>query len=70
MLKGLAPIGKARPVVGIIAIILGAAVVLLAAGYLLRRRRPSSSVRGSLMFVTAGAIAVGVLAMVIGSAGG
>ena len=67
MLKGLAPIGKARPVIGSIAIFLGVAVVLLATGYVLRTRRPSSSVRGSLMLVSAGTVAVGLLAIVIGS---
>lgn len=67
MLKGLAPIGKARPVVGMIAIILGAAVLLLAAAYVLRARRPSSSRRGSLLLVSAGTVAVGLLAVVIGS---
>jgi uncharacterized membrane protein YidH (DUF202 family) len=67
MLKGLAPIGKARPVVGVIAIFLGVAVVALAAAYMLRSRRPQASERGSLMLVSAGTVAIGVLAIVIGA---
>lgn len=67
MLKGLAPFGKARPVVGLIAIFLGVAIVVLAAAYMLRSRRPEASERGSLMLVSAGTVAIGVLAIVIGA---
>jgi uncharacterized membrane protein YidH (DUF202 family) len=67
MLKGLAPFGKARPVVGVIAIFLGVAIVVLAAAYMLRSRRPEASERGSLMLVSAGTVAIGVLAIVIGA---
>jgi uncharacterized membrane protein YidH (DUF202 family) len=67
MLKGLAPIGKARPVVGVIAIFVGVAIVVLAAAYILRSRRPGASTRGSLMLVSAGTVAIGVLAIVIGA---
>jgi hypothetical protein len=69
MLKNLAPVGRARPVEGAIAISLGAAVVLLAAGYVVRKRRGDSSVRSSLLLISAGTVVVGVLAMVIGSTG-
>jgi len=69
MLKNLAPVGRARPVEGAIAISLGVAVVLLAAGYRLRRRRGASSIRSSLLLISAGTVAVGVIAIVIGSTG-
>jgi uncharacterized membrane protein YidH (DUF202 family) len=69
MLKNLAPVGRARPVEGAIAISLGVAVVLLAAGYRLQKRRRDSSIRSSLLLISAGTVAVGVIAVVIGSTG-
>ena len=67
MLKSFAPLGRARPVDGVAALVLGAAVLLLAGGYLLRRRSLGLPSRRSIMFVSAGTVAVGVLALVIGS---
>jgi uncharacterized membrane protein YidH (DUF202 family) len=67
MLKSFAPFGRARPVDGVAALVLGAAVLLLAGGYLLRRRSVGLPSRRSIMYVSAGTVAVGVLALVIGS---
>jgi len=67
MVKGLAPTGRARPFEGIVAICLGAALLLLAAGYSIQRRKGGSSVRRSLLLVSTGTVAVGLLAIVIGS---
>ena len=67
MLTRFAPLGRARPVDGVAALVLGAAVLLLAGGYLLRRRSLGLPSRRSIMFVSAGTVAVGVLALVIGS---
>ena len=67
LLKSYAPIGRARPVDGIAALVLAVAIVLLAGGYMLRRRHKGVSVRRSLMFVSAGTVAVGLAAIVIGA---
>ena len=67
VLKGFKPIGAARPIDGIIAIVLGAAVLLTSAGYLIRRRNPHVSVGRSLLFVSAGTVSVGIVAMIVGA---
>jgi uncharacterized membrane protein YidH (DUF202 family) len=69
MLKSFGPTGRSRPVEGGIALGLGAAVLLLAAGYVLGRRKGGTSVRRSLMLVTAGTVAIGIVAVVIGCTG-
>jgi uncharacterized membrane protein YidH (DUF202 family) len=65
ILKGFKPIGSARPLDGAIAIVLGVAVLLLSAGYLRRRRHSNAPVGRSLLFVSAGTMSVGVVALVI-----
>ncbi len=67
MLRSFAPLGPARPVDGILALVLAAAVLLLAAGYLLRRGHEGVPARRSIIFVSAGTVAVGLVAIVIGS---
>jgi uncharacterized membrane protein YidH (DUF202 family) len=67
MLKSFAPFGRARPVDGIVALALAAAVLLLAAGYLLRRNSEGVPSSRSILFVSAGTVAVGIVAIVIGS---
>ncbi len=67
MLKSFAPLGRARPVDGIAALVLSAAVVLLAAGYLMRRRSEAVPTSRSIMLVSAGTVAVGLVAIVIGA---
>jgi uncharacterized membrane protein YidH (DUF202 family) len=67
MLKSFAPFGRARPVDGIVALVLAAAVLLLAAGYLLRRNSEGVPSSRSILFVSAGTVAVGIVAIVIGS---
>jgi uncharacterized membrane protein YidH (DUF202 family) len=69
MLKNFRPTGRSRPVEGAIALALAAAVLLLAAGYVLGRRRAGASVRRSLMLVSAGTVAIGIVAVVIGCTG-
>jgi uncharacterized membrane protein YidH (DUF202 family) len=69
MLKDFEPLGRARPVEGLIALLLGGAVVLLAVGYVIRRRRYGAATPRSLLLVAAGTLTVGVIAFVLGSTG-
>jgi uncharacterized membrane protein YidH (DUF202 family) len=66
ILKGFKPIGGARPLDGVIAIILGVAVLLMSAGYLRRRRHTDAPAGRSLLLVSAGTMSVGIVALVIG----
>jgi uncharacterized membrane protein YidH (DUF202 family) len=66
ILKGVEPIGHARPVDGIVAIVLGAAVLLISAGYVRRHDKGEDSHR-SLLFVSAGTMAVGLVAIIVGA---
>jgi uncharacterized membrane protein YidH (DUF202 family) len=67
LLKDFKPLGKARPVDGFVAIALAAAVLLLAGGYMLRNRNSKTADRRSLLLVSSGTFAVGVIALVIGA---
>jgi uncharacterized membrane protein YidH (DUF202 family) len=67
ILKGFSPIESARPIDGIIAIILGLAVVVTSAGYLRRRRNSDRPVGRSLLFVTIGTVSIGTVALIVGA---
>jgi len=67
MVKGLKTLGAARPVDGAAILILGVAVLVLAAGFLLRRQSEENASHRSLLLVSTGAVAVGLVAIVIGS---
>jgi uncharacterized membrane protein YidH (DUF202 family) len=67
MIKGLKTFGPAKPVDGVAILVLAAAVLLLAGGYLIRRRGEQSASHRSLLLVSTGAVAVGLIAIVIGS---
>jgi uncharacterized membrane protein YidH (DUF202 family) len=67
ILKGFKPIGAARPVEGLVAIGLGAAVALLSAAYLRRRRHADAPVGRTLFLMSAGTMAIGLVAIVVGA---
>jgi uncharacterized membrane protein YidH (DUF202 family) len=67
ILKGFKPLGSARPVEGVIAIGLGAAVALLSAAYLRRRRDQDAGPRRTLLLMSAGTMAIGLVAIVVGA---
>ena len=67
LLKSYAAIGRARPVDGFAALVLAVAIVALAGGYVLRRSSDGVSARRSLMLVSAGTVAIGLAAIVIGA---
>jgi uncharacterized membrane protein YidH (DUF202 family) len=66
ILKGFKPIGHARPLDGVVAIVLGAAVLLISAGYV-RRHDERVDAHRSLLFVSAGTMAIGLVAIIVGA---
>jgi len=67
ILKGFKPIGSARPVEGAIAIGLGAAVAFISAAYLRRRRNTEAPSGRTLLLMSAGIVAIGLVAIVVGA---
>jgi uncharacterized membrane protein YidH (DUF202 family) len=67
ILKGFKPIGAARTLEGVVALGLGAAVTLLSAAYLRRKSRTNAPIARTLLFMSAGTAAIGVVALIVGA---